>query len=96
MRNGAGTRPPSNSGVSGFGCRQPAVRPLRRDQWNCARPAGYVAVGAAEAPGLAGPRDRCAAVQGAGVAGEAEPAAVGSAGGRTQKRAAGARVHRRL
>ena len=37
-------------------------------------------------------RDGGAAVQGAGVAGAAEPAAVGPAGGRAAERAAGARV----
>ena len=51
-------------------------------------------VGAAVAAGLAGRRGRGAAVQGAGVAGEAEPAAVGPAGGRAAEGAAGARVRR--
>jgi hypothetical protein len=69
-----------------------AVRPRRCDQRDRARPAGDRGFGAAVAPGLAGRRCRGAAVQGPGIAGEAEPAAVGAAGARIEEGAAGARV----
>jgi hypothetical protein len=94
MRNGAGIRPPSSSGASGCGWGRPggsrAGTAPGRSHATCGWPSGRCADDGS--PG--GRRDAGAAVPGAGVAGAAEPAAVGAAGGRTEARPAGARVRR--
>jgi hypothetical protein len=91
MRNGAGTRPPSSSGGSSCGWRPPggssAATRSRRSRTTCGSPKGT-----ALAQDLAGQRGWGAAIEGPGVAGEAEPAAVGPAGDRTAQGPAGARV----
>ena len=93
MRNGAGTRPPSSSGVSGCGSRPRAVRPTVTGVGEIARDLRVAeGSGAGVAPGLAGRRDEALRSEEAGVAGAAEPAAVGPAGAGTAERTAGARV----
>jgi hypothetical protein len=53
MRNGAGTHPPSSSGVNGFGCRQPGGSPAGQYRGDRRRVAGDGADGAAVAVSLA-------------------------------------------